>query len=347
MDVKKMATALLDDLLPDRSKPRYEKASKEFQEWMASENISEITEEVILVYLSEKSKTIAPTGLQSLFCMLKATHRHIKFGSFLDVKAFLKKKAVGYRPKKSKIFGIDQCTTFIREADDKCHLLYKVIVILGIAGAMRKIEIFKLQFLDVNDKAEYIEVNVKDTKTNVDRRFVVVNDATVNFADILRAYMQMRPPQRTDTRFLVAYRNGKCTNLPVGINTIGGTPTKMATFLKLPNPEMYTGHSFRRSSATLLANSGANLLQIKKHGGWKSSTVAESYVDDSNHAKMEAANRILAGTSGATSTVKANTELTLNHSTMLAPTTTGILFPNVVGSANNCNFTINIINNNK
>lgn len=68
---------------------------------------------------------------------------HIKLGSFLDVKAFMKKKAVGYRHKKSKIFGIDQWTTFIREADDKCHLLYKVIVILGIAGAMRKIEIFK------------------------------------------------------------------------------------------------------------------------------------------------------------------------------------------------------------
>lgn len=99
MDVKKMATALLDDLLPDRSKPRYEKASKEFQEWMASENILEITEEVILVYLSEKSKTIAPTGLQSLFCMLKATH---KIGFFFGCESVYEEESGWIPPQKIK-----------------------------------------------------------------------------------------------------------------------------------------------------------------------------------------------------------------------------------------------------
>lgn len=49
----------------------------------------------------------------------------------------------------------------------------------------------------------------------------------------------------------------------------------------LPNAENYTGHSFRRTSATILAENGGDLLTLKQHGGWKSSTVAEGYIAES------------------------------------------------------------------
>jgi hypothetical protein len=74
----------------------------------------------------------------------------------------------------------------------------------------------------------------------------------------------------------------------VGINNIGSIPSKIATFLNLPNPSQYTGHCFRRSSATLLANRGGDLLTLKRHGRWKSGTVAESYVADSLKRKIDA-----------------------------------------------------------
>ncbi|KAJ8945305.1 hypothetical protein NQ317_003727 [Molorchus minor] len=41
-------------------------------------------------------------------------------------------------------------------------------------------------------------------------------------------------------------------------------PSKMASYLNLPNYKEYTGHSFRRTSATLLADSGADILALKK-----------------------------------------------------------------------------------
>ena len=62
---------------------------------------------------------------------------------------------------------------------------------------------------------------------------------------------------------------------------------KVATFLKLPNPSLYTGHAFRRSSATLLADSGADLSLLKRHGGWKSTSVAERYIEDSLNTKIK------------------------------------------------------------
>lgn len=64
-------------------------------------------------------------------------------------------------------------------------------------------------------------------------------------------------------------------------------PCKIANYLKLPKATTYTGHSFRRTSATLLADSGANMTTIKRHGGWKSSTVAEGYIADSIENKAK------------------------------------------------------------
>jgi hypothetical protein len=61
----------------------------------------------------------------------------------------------------------------------------------------------------------------------------------------------------------------------------------------LKNPEEYTGHAFRRSSATLLAESGADTSILKRLGGSKSTNVAEGYVDASIQNKKKIAQMIL------------------------------------------------------
>lgn len=63
--------------------------------------------------------------------------------------------------------------------------------------------------------------------------------------------------------------------------------------LNFPELHLYTGHCFRRSSATLLVNSGADILSLKRHSGWKPSTVAENYVTESIKDKLHVANKIL------------------------------------------------------
>lgn len=69
-------------------------------------------------------------------------------------------------------------------------------------------------------------------------------------------------------------------------------PREIAKYLKLENPELYTGHSFRRTSASLLADSGADMAQIKRHGGWKSDAVAEGYIENSIKNKERTSYRI-------------------------------------------------------
>jgi hypothetical protein len=69
---------------------------------------------------------------------------------------------------------------------------------------------------------------------------------------------------------------------------------------------MYTGHSFRRTSATLLANaSGTDILDLKRHGGWKSGTVAEGYISESITNKIQVANKILHGNGDTEGNTKA------------------------------------------
>jgi len=73
---------------------------------------------------------------------------------------------------------------------------------------------------------------------------------------------------------------------PVGKNSMGKLPSVVAKYLKLPSPEGYIGHCFRRSSATLLADSGASLLAVKRHGGWCFS-VAEGFIEESVQNKIK------------------------------------------------------------
>ncbi|KAJ8914445.1 hypothetical protein NQ315_017542, partial [Exocentrus adspersus] len=56
-----------------------------------------------------------------------------------------------------------------------------------------------------------------------------------------------------------------------------------------------------RKSATILANAGATMDGIKRHGGWRSTTVAEGYVDESETTKKNVACLILRKADGSVS----------------------------------------------
>ena len=173
----------------------------------------------------------------------------------------------------------------------------QVAVIFGIAGACRREELCQMTLDDIDDVGSALIVKVRNTKNKIDRIFTVLNneEITVNFLQLFRKYLSLRPSHTKHRRLFVFYKNGKCTSQVVGKNILGQVPKKVATFLKLPDTCTYTGHCLRRSSATLLANEGADLINIKRHGGWKSSVVAESYIEDSLNNKMKIAKQVLIG----------------------------------------------------
>jgi hypothetical protein len=138
------------------------------------------------------------------------------------------------------------------------------------------------------------------TKTKVPREFTVTKGhfKDLNLVDMVRKYPTLRPSHTPHARFFINYKKGRCTVQPVGINTFGGFPSKIAHFLELPSAKeniLDIALEFRRTSASLLANAGADMSVIKRRGAWKSSNVAEGYVDDSLENKKNICKLLVGG----------------------------------------------------
>lgn len=131
-------------------------------------------------------------------------------------------------------------------------------------------------------------IKIPTTKNKISRSFTVQNE----FYKIMKNYQDLRPKNAKTRRFFLNYRNSKCTCQVIGKNKFGKMPEQIARYLQLPNPNEYTGHSFRRTSATLLADAGANITTLKRHGGWRSDKVAEGYVEQSINNKIDINNQI-------------------------------------------------------
>lgn len=160
------------------------------------------------------------------------------------------------------------------------------------------------------------------------------------YMEVYRKYCSLRPKNYESNRFFFKFNNGKACRQVVGIHHFGKMPQLVAIFLNLPNPELYTGHCFRRSSATILVDSGANLTTLKRHGAWKSSSVAEGYIEDSINNKIEVADRIL-----KTRTITSSSTSAGEASTSAGDALNKALLQPLITDCSNCNITINITNN--
>ncbi len=78
---------------------------------------------------------------------------------------------------------------------------------------------------------------------------------------------------------------------PVGKNTLAKYCKSVAEFLH-HDVKLYTGHCWRRSGATALANAGETITNLKRIGRWRSDQVCEGYIEDSENFKEEAASML-------------------------------------------------------
>lgn len=292
-DLEEMSRNIVDSLLPEKSRSVYEMVFNRYEEWCSAKKIKNITyEKVLLAYFECLSKERKPSSLWSYYSMIRSilsTRKNVDISKYLQLVALLKRKSEGYRAKKSKIFTKQDVTKFLTEASDDTYLFNKVAMIIGLSGACRREELTNMLVENVIDEGSVFRITLPNTKTKVMREFFVTsgNIPGLNMVELVRQYVKIRPCNTNHLRFFVTYRNKKCTKQPVGIHTFGKMPKVIATFLNLPRPEEYTGHCFRRSSASFLADSGADLCTVKRHGGWKSNTVAEGYIENSKEQKKK------------------------------------------------------------
>ncbi|XP_073956428.1 uncharacterized protein [Choristoneura fumiferana] len=285
-----------DSLLPSKSKDKYMQAYANFIQWKNSKNASSFnassfSENVFMAYFSELAKRYKPSSLWCIYSMLKSTVQNknaIDIKAYTNLTAFLKRRSDGFYSRKSKVLTPNEVEKFIKEAPDNQYLATKVALIFGITGACRRQELNNITTKDIENHGEMLLVKIPNTKNKIPRSFTIHGP----FYEIVKKYESLRSTKGKSDRFFQNFQNGKCTSQPIGVNKFGSMPREIAKFLGLPQADAYTGHSFRRTSATLLANSGADILTLKRHGGWRSNNVAESYIEDSIQNKADISAKI-------------------------------------------------------
>ncbi|KAJ8977830.1 hypothetical protein NQ317_011914, partial [Molorchus minor] len=253
-EVRVAAERATEGIIPEKSRERYENTYELYSKWCVAKGVQHTSETVLLAYFCEISKQSKASTLWSRYSMLRAV---LNFRHNVDIRRMWDIKL-----KKSSVFSEADIDTFLNNAPIE-YLPQKVALIIGISGACRCDELLKMKISDLDILENRIIIVIPVTKTYSSRTFI---------------FLQIR--------------FGKITRQPFGHNAIGSFPKKIATYLKLENVNRFTGHCFRRTSATLLANTGGDILQLKKLGGWKSNTVAEGYVENSLHGQIKIANML-------------------------------------------------------
>ncbi|KAJ8965860.1 hypothetical protein NQ317_009224 [Molorchus minor] len=248
-EVRVAAERATEGIIPEKSRERYENTYELYSKWCVAKGVQHTSETVLLAYFCEISKQSKASTLWSRYSMLRAVlnFRHnVDISNYAKLKAFLKRKNVGYQAKKSSVFSEADIDTFLNNAPIE-YLPQKVALIIGISGACRCDELLKMKISDLDILENRIIIVIPVTKPT------------------LPQYCDLRNNIDSD-RFFLQIRFGKITRQPFGHNAIGSFPKKIATYLKLENVNRFTGHCFRRTSATLLANTGGDILQLKSWG---------------------------------------------------------------------------------
>lgn len=134
--ITKEALSVVSSLLPEKSAARYEREYADFKEWQEINNVTVVTENVLLAYFNQLSTRFRPSSLWSKWSMLKScleikenieVRRFIfilemlpKKNTFLFVIcrfhklfAFLKRRSERYVPKKAKVLTKEQVEKFL------------------------------------------------------------------------------------------------------------------------------------------------------------------------------------------------------------------------------------------
>ncbi|XP_047997098.1 uncharacterized protein LOC125234755 [Leguminivora glycinivorella] len=244
---EEVESVLVDTLIPEKSKDKYLNVYDSFIKWKDQNNEKSFSEKVFLNYFNDISKKVKPSTLWAAYSMLKSTMRakhNIYLQEYVNLLLWLKKRSAGYKSSQSKILTEANIRKFLEDAPDAKYLATKVALILGVCGQLRSYELtwFKTNNVKIVDG---LMIGVLCDEQDKTERIFIIRD---EFIPWVQKYQALRPKDVETDRLFLNLRDGRCTKQVIGRHKICTLPKEIATFLKLPHPERFTGHCFRRSA---------------------------------------------------------------------------------------------------
>lgn len=261
------------------------------------------SEELVLSWFM--STTYRPTSLQTIASHIKeyiTTEKKIQF-SWDKVYAFInaKKKNIVKEgkplKKKAPAFTKDQIYTYLEqdEKDDLALLRSKLIAMFSYFAGLRVMEANALTLEDINEDTEGMWISVwrkKNDETGEKELKLAPKSKDPRSCAITlwKKYINAakgNARKKMESKIWLQDRNGKLIAQVIGEHPISQVSKDVAKFLGISNWEEYTFHSFRSTSATVLADNGATIENIKRHGDWKSQSACEGYIRKSKKNKID------------------------------------------------------------
>jgi integrase len=293
-----MAEAIILQHQASSTKAAYDRAVKDYECHRKEAPHSEV---VLLSFLTLQSSTKAASTLWTIFSLVKKyllLECEFDVGQSPRVVEFLKTLSRFHKKKKSLALSREDIFKFLRESSSEGNgLVDKLILLAGYYGGLRGCELVALTWDDITFAQEGVLLKIAKSKT--DRAGVGAVKLLPKLDEDLICPVYYFTLYKSlvvnaDGRLFCQFRNGKATRMVYGKTKVSAVPKIVATFIGLQNPEAYTGHALRVSSATALADEGATSLTLKRHGRWKSDSVAEGYLRESKAVRIETAS-LLAG----------------------------------------------------
>jgi integrase len=202
---------------------------------------------------------------------------------------------------KAPAFTEEQVVRYLTEApDDPSFLAKKLVMSIGCLGGLRAAELCALRWDDVAETTDGVYVTIRRSKTDqagVGSKVLVpeLPGEKTSVVRLLRRYCELVPEKE---RLLLQWHGGKFVRQPIGKNAVSAVTREAARLLGLKDWKDYRGHCLRATMATCLANAGGSVVELKRHGRWKSSRVAESYARDCPEGEIQIAKKIARGFGG-------------------------------------------------
>lgn len=218
------------------------------------------------------------------------------------------------------------------------YLYRKFAILCAFYGALRISELAALtknSILPVENGLMLHFVRTKTDKAGVGTS-ILLPRLRNPLSDPVAIYEAYLPHIKTkmSTRLFLTWdsRMRKYKNSPIGVNQLHKLPSMVAQHNNLPDPGRFTGHSFRVSCATALADGGMTITNLKRHGGWKSDSVVEGYLRESKKSKQEVVDLLTEGTGNTV--VQNNSNNTTTTSNNSASTNESVVFQDCIVHGN-------------
>ena len=279
-----------------QERKKFWKIASDYEVWFKSAekpaNLTNHNDESVRSFLKHCSTKYRPSTLWTMSNYAK-DYVTFKYGvdrkSFILTKDFLKRKSVGYEPKKSKILTFQEYEQFWSNADEgktKKGLLRKVLSLCGFYAADRSIETAYLLRKDVEVNTEKREVKITTKKRKGNQQLcahIIPSTNLFDSASIFTEYLgkmaetvKLEPEDRFFKQ--IDEKTGHFKNQNVGEKYLTVVIQYIAQFTGKADPQLFTSQGNRAACATAMIESGAPMKHVMMHGNWQSENVANGYL---------------------------------------------------------------------